>query len=495
MAVFKCKMCGGNLKVEEGMTICECEYCRSVQTVPTLDDEKKIKLFERANKLRLACDFDRASSVYESIIVDFPNDAEAYWGICLCEYGIEYVDDPTSGKKIPTCHRSSFESIFDSDMFDMVMENSDPKSRSIYRAEAKTIEEIRKGIIEISGKEAPYDIFICYKETDEFGNRTIDSVIAQDVYYELTQKGYRVFFSRISLENVLGVEYEPFIFAALNSAKIMLVFGTSYEYYNAVWVKNEWSRFLKIMTKERDRYLIPCYRDIDAYDIPKEFSKIQAQDMGKIGAIQDLIRGIEKIYPKNVSESQKDIMQVVQTTEGHSVKSLMQRAQDELEDKEWKKALDYFDEVLNIDAQNARAYLGCAMAEYHCSSLTEFKEKYIECDEESVWFRRAYKYADADLMIELKSIYVKKEEVVKERKQQEERKRLSIKTFFDKCPDQGRIISIYDYLEKHKHEYLGNMTKYEEMLKQVYELAYIEKIYGFSQKRLEKVTNLIMNLD
>lgn len=27
MAVFKCKMCGGNLDVADGMTVCECEYC------------------------------------------------------------------------------------------------------------------------------------------------------------------------------------------------------------------------------------------------------------------------------------------------------------------------------------------------------------------------------------------------------------------------------------------------------------------------------------
>ena len=34
------------------------------------DDEKKIKLFERANSLRLSCEFDRAYGVFESIIED-----------------------------------------------------------------------------------------------------------------------------------------------------------------------------------------------------------------------------------------------------------------------------------------------------------------------------------------------------------------------------------------------------------------------------------------
>ena len=222
-------MCGGNLTVEEGMTICECEYCGSNQTVPNVDDEKKITLFTRANRLRAACEFDKAFGVYESIVTEFQEEPEAYWGLVLCKYGIEYVDDPKTGKKIPTCHRSSFDSVMEDSDFEMVMEYSDVASRAVYREAAKAIEALRVGIIEVSSKEEPYDIFICYKETDENGERTIDSVLAQDVYDALVEKGYKVFFSRITLEDKLGQEYEPYIFAALNSAKIMLAFGTNYE--------------------------------------------------------------------------------------------------------------------------------------------------------------------------------------------------------------------------------------------------------------------------
>lgn len=111
----------------------------------------------------------------------------------------------------------------------------------------------------------------------------MDSVLAQDIYQALTEKGYRTFFARITLEDVLGREYEPYIFAALNSAKVMLCVGTDYEYFNAVWVRNEWSRFLKMMEKDKAKHLIPCYKGIDAYDIPKEFNKLQAQDLGKVG--------------------------------------------------------------------------------------------------------------------------------------------------------------------------------------------------------------------
>ena len=68
MAVIKCKMCGGDLAIEPGSTVAECEYCGSQQTVPTADNEKKLTLFARANRLRFNCEFDKAAGVYESIV-------------------------------------------------------------------------------------------------------------------------------------------------------------------------------------------------------------------------------------------------------------------------------------------------------------------------------------------------------------------------------------------------------------------------------------------
>ena len=119
--------------------------------------------------------------------------------------------------------------------------------------------------------------------------------MAQDLYYQLVQEGYKVFFSRITLEDKIGMAYEPYIFAALNSAKVMVVVGTKPEYFNAVWVKNEWSRFLKLIKSNKNKILIPAYKEMDPYDLPDEFSHLQAQDMSKLGFMQDLIRGIKKI--------------------------------------------------------------------------------------------------------------------------------------------------------------------------------------------------------
>ena len=139
-----------------------------------------------------------------------------------------------------------------------------------------------------------------------------------------------MFFSRISLEDKLGTEYEPYIFAALNSAKVMLVVGTDYENFDAVWVKNEWSRFLKLIAKGEKKTLIPVFKNMDAYDMPKEFAKLSAQDMGKVGAMQDLVRGVEKILGKKKAESVKET--VVVSSSNASSAPLLERAFMFLED-------------------------------------------------------------------------------------------------------------------------------------------------------------------
>ena len=254
-----------------------------------------LNLYDRANHFRRNNEFDKAEKIYNQILIEDHTDAEAYWSLVLCKYGIEYVEDPKMQKRIPTVNRTQFTSIYDDENYKKALEYADAYQREIFEKETKTINEIQKGILSISKSEKPYDVFISYKETDDQGKRTRDSVLANDLYHQLTKEGFKVFFSRITLESKLGMEYEPYIFAALNSAKVMVVLGTKQEYFNAVWVKNEWSRFLSIVRDSKgEKILIPAYRDMDPYDLPEEFSHLQAQDMSKLGFMQDLIRGIKK---------------------------------------------------------------------------------------------------------------------------------------------------------------------------------------------------------
>ncbi|MDE6665776.1 MAG: toll/interleukin-1 receptor domain-containing protein, partial [Ruminococcus sp.] len=266
--VFSCKMCGANLDVKPNMRICKCDYCDSVQTIPDLSSEKKLNLFNKANDLRFACDFDRAADVYRDIVNDFPEEAEAYWGLCLCKYGIEYVVDPETQNRVPTCHRTSFEKILDIPEFRKVLEYSDVNLRNIYIQLAEVIDSIQQGILAIAVNEKPFDVFICYKETGEDGNRSADAMLAEQLYAELTKQNIKVFFAPVTLKGKLGTEFEPYIYSAINSAQIMLCVGTSEEHFDAVWVRNEWSRFIEIMKKAKSKILNPGYSDMSISGLP-----------------------------------------------------------------------------------------------------------------------------------------------------------------------------------------------------------------------------------
>lgn len=301
MAILKCKMCGGTLDVSSNRGIATCEYCGTQQTLPRTQNDKVRSLHERANDLRRQNEFDKAKAIYEQILAEDNEDAETYWALVLCDYGIEYVEEPSTGRRVPTVHRAHYTSIYTDNNFKMALQYADDEQKEIYNSEAEKIEEIQKGILDISSKEEPFDVFICYKETDASGERTEDSVIATDLYHRLTNQGYKVFFSRITLEGKLGTAYEPYIFAALNSAKVMVVLGTKPEYFEAVWVRNEWSRYLQLSKNDSGRTLVPAYKGMNPYDLPKEFSYLQAQDMSKIGFLQDLIAGIEKLLKDSKS--------------------------------------------------------------------------------------------------------------------------------------------------------------------------------------------------
>ena len=307
--VFNCKMCGANLNVTTGMRICKCDYCDSVQTIPDLTSEKKLQLFNKANALRFACDFDRAGDVYRDIVADFPEEAEAYWGLCLCKYGIEYVVDPETNNRIPTCHRTSFEKIHDIPEFRKVLEYSDVNLRNIYVQLADVIDGIQRNILEIAMKEKPFDVFICYKETAESGQRTPDALLAEKIYSVLTHQNVKVFFAPVTLKDKLGTEFEPYIYSAINSAQIMLCVGTTPEHFDSVWVRNEWSRFIELMKKDRSKILIPCYADISVSQLPVEFRGFQAQDLTETDSLENIVKNVGDIM--TASEGAKSQLNVL----------------------------------------------------------------------------------------------------------------------------------------------------------------------------------------
>ena len=148
MAIYKCKMCGGTLEFEQDATVGVCDHCGTKQTLPRLDDERRANLYDRANHFRRNNDYDKAAGIYEKILNEDATDAEAYWSLVLCRYGIEYVEDPATHRRVPTVNRAQFTSVFDDGNYKSALQYADALQRTLYEEEAAAINEIQKGILE-----------------------------------------------------------------------------------------------------------------------------------------------------------------------------------------------------------------------------------------------------------------------------------------------------------------------------------------------------------
>lgn len=384
MGGLKCKMCGSNLDIEDSITVCKCEKCGTSQTVPDIEDDKELKLFERAGRLRFNCDFDKAAGIYNTITDSYPEEAEGYWGLILCKYGIEYADN-ASGKKVPVCHRISYDSVMDDEDFELVMENSDSESRAIFREEAKIIEENRKKYIQIAESEQPYDIYISYRAKDDNGDKTAVSEIAGHLYNKLTSARYRVFLSEAALKGKKQSDCEPYIYSALNSANVMLALGTSYDDYNNVWVKNEWNRYLEIAEKNKNKCLIPCYKDVDEYDIPKEVAGLKVCQLGNDDTFNNIMAEIANVVkqesvnqpapkPEKAEPAEEIELEEIEIIEPVDINKLLDEGFSAISDKNWKKANKLFFHVLDEEPDNSKAYWGQLLVQQECTNAREMAD-------------------------------------------------------------------------------------------------------------------------
>ncbi len=374
-----CCSCGGVLDASKANgQVIKCEYCGKEQIIPSLDNEARLKSFRRATDLRLAKKFEEASRIYESMLLQFPDDFEVRWGLCLCKYGVEYIDD-FDGRRIPICHRNLFDSILNDEDYLFALSHCDGVSKEIMEQDASYIDQVQKKYANIAKTEKPYDVFISYKETESGSkNRTKDSLLAEELYDALVKENYKVFFSRITLEDKLGQDYEPNIEFALSTSKVMLLVGTSVENIESTWVKSEWSRYLAFMRKERGKkFLIPCYHGFDPYDLPNDISGFQAQDLSKIGAVKDIVRGVKKIIsPTDASATLSSVIAELKKSgsTGDAAQKLLRRAEIHVDRGEIEEARNALDKCLNSDPENARAYALLALISYGVKSLSDLDE-------------------------------------------------------------------------------------------------------------------------
>lgn len=134
---------------------------------------------------------------------------------------------------------------------------------------------------------------------------------------------------------------------------------------------------------------------MDPYDLPEEFSHLQAQDMSKLGFMQDLIRGIKKIAQADAPKTTV-VKETVISGGNANTAPLLKRAFMFLEDGDWNSANEYCEKVLDIDPENAQAYLGKLLSELRVRKQETLKDQ-AEPFDHSNNYQKAIRFADEKL--------------------------------------------------------------------------------------------------
>ncbi|MDY3026651.1 MAG: BspA family leucine-rich repeat surface protein [Candidatus Faecivicinus sp.] len=383
--LFECKYCHAKLTVEDSQRVVLCNYCGTEQALPCgLALPDRASQFERANHHRQNGDFDRAMEIYNKILDKNADDAEVYWSLLLCRFGVVYVKD--AGGYKPTINRMQRTSILADEDYRAACKHADAEQREIYMREAGKINDIQRRYLQIVESERPFDVFICFKDEPK------GKAFGQDFYNLLTSRGYRVFFSAATLKSLAGEEYEPYIYAALQSARVMIVIATGAENVNSPWVKNEWQRFLLLMREDKGRLLIPAVSGMRPEELPADFSHLEAVSLNEMTGAAILLERTNATVHKE--EQQVALPEVV-------------RGNIELEDGEWAVAQRWFEQALNANPRSGEAYLGLFLIGQQCTDLDALAQKLTQpagdaelreaCAAASEWIRQvAGRYPEMD---------------------------------------------------------------------------------------------------
>ena len=316
---FGCKECGSpHVREKDGKLHCiSCDtwFEKNVET----DEERDARVLyltrlDRAEELlRMSPPrFDDAEDHFREFIKEYPDHSDGYWGLVRARYGIKYEDD-TKGKSVPSCYKSSYRD-FRRDS-DFLMALSCAENDSIYdnlQKKAKLIADVCKEWREEAKKDS-YDVFISFKAPDkESGISDEDQKEMEHLYTHLLGEGYRVFFSPYSMRKHSGKHYDSYIFNALQSARVQIVYGSKPEYFTSTWVQNEWTRFLRMTAngEKKKGSCIVVYNGFNPNMLPHDLRKLQAIDASKNNRMfyHDLLDVIKKVLADGKSPDENAAM-------------------------------------------------------------------------------------------------------------------------------------------------------------------------------------------
>lgn len=258
MRQIKCPNCNGNfIPRPEGYYVCN--YCGAISEGIGSDlDEQDVIHLDNANFRRSAYKFDEALSLCREVLRRHPDNAEANRCALLAERRIVYLKDD-QGNYTATFLDPYTAPITESQYYRNLPER--------LKREMDKAEEIRGSVLRNLDRIRHHDVFLCYMPGSE------EAEWAAACQKSLEKK-YTVFCDEADRDDQTG--WEPRVYAALKSAKCMILFASSLDHIRvtgsdgaggpeqsaAALVQNRWKRFLYLRGMDPQKQLIVVQKNI-----------------------------------------------------------------------------------------------------------------------------------------------------------------------------------------------------------------------------------------
>lgn len=388
LSVMKCKNCGGVLDIRRAQNgVIECEYCSTVWTVPKQETEPEaLKYLHDGNAALDVCKFEDAFVYFQKATELDKKEPEAYFGMALADFKVQYLKDYVNNRLQPICHDVTEKKFTESNAYLRALINATAEQKAEYEKKGTEIDYILEEFRKIKQSGVDYDCFICVKVTGDNGQPTEDSKDANYIYELLQRKGYKPFYSERELRNVTGADYEARILYALCTSECMLLVCRDEGYLQTPWVKNEYTRFLGLVNKEEKESdsIAVVFNGTPIERLPGKRGKLQGIDFALREADGKIVDFVEAHTPEararreeeerrkasqaeDIGALREEVRKAAQMQRGvgSSVATLLTRGHQELEDGHEKEAQGFFDRVLEIDPESAEAWWGKTLCEIH----------------------------------------------------------------------------------------------------------------------------------
>lgn len=405
--ILKCKTCGNVIDLSSAVNgVVECDSCFNRYTVPKKEASPAALSFLRQGEHDLDTGrFDDAYKAYEKAKEYDDKEPEAYWGMALAEFKVQYLKDVVNSRLQPICHEFTNKVFVKNKNFQAALKHATDEQKSEYKKKAEDIDHIRAEFLKFKQQELNYDCFLCVKVSNTDSeqvekskkNWTSDARNAEEIYELLKRRGFAPFFSEREIRGRAGADYEAMILYALYTCETMLVVCNNDEYLQTPWVKNEFTRFKELVNnkeKESDSLTI-VYEGSPIEKLPGFIGKIQGIDYGRSDASADIVEFVKNHTPfarakreeskrKNEKQTQeifgkiekqeKFVQQLEEqlknvgsnTVAGASstVKTLLVRANQEMEMENFEKATNFLEMVLERAPENSDAWWGLFLCDF-----------------------------------------------------------------------------------------------------------------------------------